>query len=234
MKVSLIIPFKNEIEYAQLTMSTVYTYLTEHRIEFEIIVVDDSTDGTWDVLQTFASSYQNISILKGEKPSGYGKALQKGFNVATGDILIPFNGDLSDSLDDVLSYIHLIRNGGYDMVFGSRFMVGSKVENSIAAKESISLLGNKFAQILFNSDCNDLTNSFKAYKMEVLKEISPKADGYQIGIEIALNAILKKYKYTTIPIAWSERKYGRSKMSIIRSIPIYLYTVFKIRLLGKK
>lgn len=230
MKTSLIIPFKNEIKYAEITMSTVYNYLSEHKLEFELIAVDDSTDGTWETLQTFAHSHQNIVVLKGGKPSGYGKALQKGFSVAVGDILIPFNGDLSDSLDDVLSYICLIEDG-YDMVFGSRFMAGAKVTDSTIAKRVISQLGNRFIQTLFHADCNDFTNSFKAYKKEVLQEISPTTNGYQIGIEIALKGILKNYKYTTIPVTWSGRKYGRSKMSIMKSIPTYLFSVFSIKFL---
>lgn len=228
MKTSLIIPFKNEVKYAETTMNMAYAYLFEHNIDFELVAVDDSTDGTWEVLQSFASLHQNVMAVKGEEPSGYGKALKKGFAVATGDILIPFNGDLSDSLNDVLSYVHLIEDG-YDMVFGSRFMVGAKVTDSAVIKEKVSQLSNMFLQILFHTSCSDITNSFKAYKRMVLEDINPTANGYHIGMEIALKGILKKYKYTTIPVTWSGRKYGRSKMSIIRAIPKYLFTALKIR-----
>jgi len=228
MKTSLIIPFKNEVEYAERTMSTAYAYLSERVCDFELVAVDDSTDGTWEILQSFASLHQNVVAVTGGEPPGYGKALQKGFSVATGDILIPFNGDLSDSLDDVISYIRLIEDG-YEMVFGSRFMAGAKVTDSTAVKGFVSQLGNAFLQILFRTNCSDITNSFKAYKRMVLEEINPTANGYNIGMEIALKGILKKYKYTTIPVAWTGRKYGRSKMSIIKSIPIYLSTALRIR-----
>jgi len=229
MKISLIILFKNELEYAETTMSTAYTYLSEHEIDFELVAVDDSTDGTWEILQFFAGLHQNVIAIRGGEPSGYGKALQKGFSVASGDILIPFNGDLSDSLDDVILYIQLIEDG-YDMVFGSRFMVGAKVTDSTTVKSLVSQLGNRFFQILFHTHCSDLTNSFKAYRRTVLEEINPTANGYNIGMEIALKGILKKYKYTTIPVAWSGRKYGRSKMSMMKSIPTYLSTAFRMRL----
>ncbi len=228
MKTSLIIPFKNEVEYAETTMTTAYGYLSEREIEFELVAVDDSSDGTWDILKSFESLHQNVVAVRGDDPPGYGKALQKGFSVATGDIIIPFNGDLSDSLDDVISYIHLIEDG-YEMVFGSRFMAGAKVTDSTAVKGFLSQLGNAFFQILFRTNCSDITNSFKAYRRMVLEEINPTANGYNIGMEIALKGILKKYKYTTIPVAWSGRKYGRSKMSIIKSIPMYLSTALRIR-----
>ncbi|WP_133511725.1 glycosyltransferase [Candidatus Thiosymbion oneisti] len=228
MKTSLIIPFKDEVEYAETTMRTAYAYLSAHEIDFELVAVDDSTDGTWEILQSFADLHQNVVAVKGGEPPGYGKALQKGFGVATGDVLIPFNGDLSDSLDDVISYIHLIEDG-YEMVFGSRFMAGAKVAGSTAVKIFVSQLGNGFLQILFRTDCSDITNSFKAYRRMVLEEITPTADGYDIGMEIALKGILRKYRYTTIPVAWSDRKYGRSKMSIMKSIPTYLSTAIRIR-----
>lgn len=228
MKTSLIIPFKNEVEYAELTMNTAYVYLSERTIDFELVAVDDSTDGTWEILQSFASSHPNVVVVRGREPPGYGTALQTGFRVATGEILIPFNGDLSDSLDNVASYIHLIK-AGHEMVFGSRFMAGAKVTGSPAVKGALSRLANLFLQILFFSRCSDTTNSFKAYRRKVLEEIQPTANGYNIGMEIALKGIRKKYNYTTIPVAWSGRQYGRSKMSMMKSMPKYLSTAFKIR-----
>ena len=83
--------------------------------------------------------------------------------MATGDIIIHFNGDLCDSLDDVILYIELIENGN-DMVFGSRFMTESKVSDASMAKGFLSQLGNVFVQWLVHTNCNDLTNSFKAYR----------------------------------------------------------------------
>ncbi|WP_424102358.1 glycosyltransferase family 2 protein [Moorena producens] len=231
MKTSLIIPFKNEAAYGEITMRKAYAYLSKRDIDFELVAVDDSTDGTWEILKSFEKSHQNVVAVKGGNPPGYGKALRKGFSVASGDILIPFNGDLSDSLDDVLSYIQLIENGN-DMVFGSRFMAGAKITESTAVKGFLSQLGNSFLQWIFRTNCSDITNSFKAYRRLVLKEIKPTADGYNIGMEMALKGILKKYRYTTIPVAWSGRKYGRSKMSIIKSIPTYLSTALRVRLLG--
>lgn len=228
MKTSLIIPFKNEVAYAKITMEQVYLYLSERKIDFELVAVDDSTDETWDILKSFEKTHKNVVVVKGENPSGYGKALRKGFSVATGDIVIPFNGDFCDSLDDVISYIKLIEEGN-DMVFGSRFMSGAKVNDSSVTKDFLSQLGNIFLQLLFQTSCSDITNSFKAYRKTVLDEIKPTADDYNIVLEIPLKGIAKKYKYTTIPVNWSGREYGRSKMSIIKSMITYLFTAFKIR-----
>ena len=228
MKVSFIMPFKDEVQYAAITMGETYAVLSKRGLDFELVAVDDSTDGTWDILKSFEAAHQNIFVVKGTLPPGYGKALRKGFSVATGDILIPFNGDLSDSLDDAISYIQLIE-AGYDMVFGSRFMAGANAPNLPGLKGIISRLGNAFIQVLFCAHCNDLTNSFKAYRRRVIEDIKPASTGYDIGIELALKSILRRYTYTTIPIGCVSRKYGQSKMSVLKMIPKYLLTAIKIR-----
>lgn len=229
MKTSLIILFKNEVEYVKKTMSTAYDYLSKHKVNFELIAVDDSTDGTWEILYAFSQQHQNVKAVKGGVPSGYGTALQKGFRAATGEVLIPFNGDLSDSLDDVLIYIRLIEDEGYDMVFGSRFLNNSKVVGATFSKFIISKWANYLLQLLYQAKCNDITNSFKAYRRNILVDIYPSAQGYNISMEIALKGILRGYKYTTIPISWSGREYGRSKMSIMKILPKYIMCACKIR-----
>ncbi len=228
MKTSLIIPFKNEVDYAATTLKRLHTFLTEHQLDFELIAVDDSTDDTWQILQSFAKQHENVLLVQGGEPPSYGKALQAGFSAATGDILIPFNGDLSDSPADLLIYIHLIEQGN-DMVFGSRFMQGANVSGSTVVKGMISRIGNAFLQLLFQTTCSDLTNSFKAYRRTVLEEIQPTAIGYNISMEIALKGIRGRYTYTTIPVTWTGRKYGRSKMSLLKAIPPYLATALRIR-----
>lgn len=230
MKVSLIIPFKDEIDYAKKTMGYVHRFLLSNKIDFEIVAVDDSIDGTWEILQEFSNTHEKTVVVKGNQPAGYGQALRKGFQTATGDIIIPFNGDLSDSLEDVISYIRLIADG-YDMVFGSRFLKQSNHQKR-TLKSFLSIWGNRLFQGLFWTDCNDLTNSFKAYRKNVLDSINHTAIGYNINMEIALKGILKKYKYTTIPINYKDREFGQSKMLITKVIPKYLLTGLKIRLLG--
>lgn len=228
MKVSLIIPFKDEVQYAAITMGETHAYLSKRGMDFELVAVDDSTDGTWEILTSFETAHQNIVAVKGESPPGYGKALRKGFSVATGDILIPFNGDLSDLLDDAIAYVQLIESG-YDMVFGSRFLAGTNAPSVSELKGIISRWGNAFIQLLFHAHCNDLTNSFKAYRRRVIEDIKPTATGYNIGVELALKSILRRYTYTTIPIGYAARKYGQSKMSVLKMIPKYLLTALKIR-----
>lgn len=232
MKTSLIIPFKNELEYATITMEKAYSYLSNKALDFELIAVDDSTDGTWETLELFVKKHPNTRVIKGGTPPGYGKALRKGFEMATGDILISFNGDMCDSLDDVYSYIHHIESG-YDMVFGSRYMAGGKIIDHPSLKVLFSKIGNGFLAFLFGVRCTDITNTFKAYRRKVIEDVNPQSDGYDLGLELALKAVIKGYKYTTIPVIWYAREYGVSKMSVLKSLKTHLFTGLKIRLTYK-
>jgi len=226
-ELSVIIPFKNENNYVKTVIHEVHTYLVEKKIDFEIIAIDDSDDETWDILKNIESKYTHLKAVQGWKPSGYGKALRRGFELATGKIVVPFNGDMCDSLDDMMKYIEII-NQGYDMAFGSRYISDAKVENYPRFKKVVSILGNTLIMILFRVKCNDITQSFKAYRKEVIDSVQPISNGYEISLELALRAIKKNYKYKTIPIVWIGRKSGTSKMNLRKSVKAYFETLMKI------
>jgi len=217
MKVSVIIPFKNEKEYAPKTVKAVADYMEEKSVDYEMVAVDDSTDGTFEILKALTKTYKNLKVVKGWTPPAYGKAVRRGFAEAKGDILIPFNGDLCDSLDDVMKYIKVI-NSGYDMAFGSRYMKGGGFINYPSNKILFSKLGNLFIMLLFRVRCSDITNTFKGYSRHAYKTINPQANRYDIGIEMALKGIRAGLKYKTVPIFWTGRVYGVSKMNVIKSV----------------
>ncbi|MBI4894358.1 MAG: glycosyltransferase [Candidatus Aenigmarchaeota archaeon] len=226
-ELSLIIPFKNENEYVKTVIGTVHKYLTKKGIDFEIIAVDDSTDGTWEILKGMQRKYSDFRAVQGWKPAGYGKAIRKGFSLARGKIVVPFNGDMCDSLDDVMKYVKII-NSGYDMAFGSRYVPGAKVTNYPRFKKVFSMMTNFFIMAAFRVRCSDITQSFKAYRREVVEKMDLVSDGYEISLEIAIRAIRKGYKYKTIPISWMGRKSGVSKMNLKKSAPLYFNTVMRL------
>jgi dolichol-phosphate mannosyltransferase len=225
---SIIVPFRNEKEYAKDVISAVHGYFSKKKMDFEIVAVDDSTDETWNILKTLQKKYKTLKAVQGWKPPGYGKAIRKGFEIAKGDILIPFNGDMCDSLDDAMSYVKIIRDEGYDMAFGSRYMEGGKVLNYPSNKVIFSKLGNLYLGVVFGIKCSDATNTFKGFSRKAIKIINPKADSYEIGLELALKGVRKGLSYKTIPISWTGRKYGVSKMQIMKSIKRHFIMSMKI------
>ena len=227
-EVSIIVPFRNEKEYAREVISKIYNYFLKKKIDFEIIAVDDSTDKTWDILKSLEKRYIKFKAVKGWQPPGYGKAIRKGFEIAKGDILIPFNGDMCDSLDDAMRYIKIIRDERYDMAFGSRYMKGGKIINYPSNKIVISKLGNLFLRILFGIKCSDVTNTFKGFSRKSIDAINPRADSYEIGLELSLKGVRQGLTYKTIPISWTGRKYGTSKMRLMKSIKKHFMMAMKI------
>ena len=165
--------------------------------------------------------------MQGWKPPGYGKGQRRGFQVATGDIIIPYSGDMCESLDDVMKYIKAIEEG-YDMALGSRFIKGGKVINYPQEKLFINRLGNTFLQVLFLSKYNDFTNGFKGYSRKAINVIKPTAIGYEIGLEMALKGMRKGLKYKIIPISWIGRTSGVSKMNVRKTMIRQFKTAMRI------
>ena len=225
---SLIVPFRNEKEYAKKVIAAIYDYFSGKKIDFEVIAVDDSTDETWDILKSLEKKYKNFKAVQGDKPPGYGKAIRKGFDRAKGNVLLPFNGDMCDSLDDAVRYLKIIKDEGYDMAFGSRYMKGGKVINYPSNKILVSKLGNLFLKVLFGIKCSDVTNTFKGFSRKSLQVIKPQADSYEIGLELALKGVKKGLTYKTIPISWTGRKFGVSKMKILKSVKRHFIMSMKI------
>jgi dolichol-phosphate mannosyltransferase len=207
-------------------MRTAHDYLTAVGQDFELVVVDDSHDGTWEILQAFARDHDHVILIKGGQPPGYGKALRRGFSAASGEILIPFNGDLCDSLDDVMAYIRIIESG-YDMAFGSRYMPGGQVLDHPSAKAWLSRFGNMVVKTLHGVDCSDVTNTFKGFRREVIDAVQPQAIGYDLGLEIVLKAARRGFTYKTIPVTWRGREYGVSKMVLAKSLVTHLRMALK-------
>jgi len=223
-KTSVIIPLKNEKENAEPAIRAVDMTMHSAGCPYEIIAVDDSDDGTWDILQSLTDSIPALYCTRGGEPAGLGSAWQSGIKASSGEILVFFNGDMSDNPETILTYIDLV-GSGYDMVFGSRYMVGSSVYGGGFFKKWISRTGNRFLQLIFRLKCNDVTNSFKAYRREVLQAIVSASAGFAVAIETPLKAVLMGYSYTTVPISWSDRKHGQSHMRLLGTMFSYLRVV---------
>jgi dolichol-phosphate mannosyltransferase len=136
--------------------------------------------------------------------------------------------DLSDDPKDVVRCFRKIEDG-YDCVFGSRFVKGSRVKDYPTLKLFINRFANLFIRILFGIRANDMTNAFKMYRMDVVKAVMPiQAQYFNITVEIPLKAVIRGYSYVQIPINWYGRKSGVSKLSIKEMGRKYLFTVLYV------
>lgn len=229
LRFSIVIPAHNEEEALRPTISRLYQALVDERIPFEILVIDDhSTDSTAAVLQQLSHEYPGVRYVSNERQGGFGRAIQTGLERFAGDAVCIVMADASDDPRDVVTYYRKLQNG-YECVFGSRFMAGSKVVDYPRHKLFVNRLANFFINVLFQLHFNDTTNAFKAYRREVIAGIMPVlAQHFNITVELPLKAITRGYTYTTVPINWYNRATGVSKLKIQEMGSRYLFIVLYV------
>jgi dolichol-phosphate mannosyltransferase len=225
-KVSVVIPARDEEGSIADTLRDVCLHLQAAAIPFEIVVVNDaSRDRTADIVAEFSASQPGVKLVHNPGPNGFGYAIRYGLSKATGDAMAVMMADLSDSATDLVAYYRKLEEG-YDCVFGSRFMKGSRVIDYPAHKLAINRFANLFIRVLFALPLNDITNAFKIYRREVVEGMQPLiAAHFNLTVEMPLKAIVRGYSYAVIPISWTNRKHGVSKLKIKEMGSRYLFIV---------
>jgi dolichol-phosphate mannosyltransferase len=136
--------------------------------------------------------------------------------------------DASDSPADLVAYYRLLESG-YDCAFGSRFMRGSEVSGYPWFKLALNRAANTFIRIVFRHGYNDTTNAFKAYRREVIETVQPLlSNHFNLTVELPLKAIVRGHSYGVIPIAWTNRDEGVSKLKLQEMGSRYLFIVLYV------
>lgn len=226
MKLSIVIPVHNEQECIEFVTKGLIKELELHHIVYEVILVNDnSTDSSPHILNKLSMAYSGIKVIRSSLPKGFGGAIKAGLDNVSGGIVIIFMGDGSDDAEDVVRYYDKILEG-YDCVFGSRFMKESKVTGYPGIKLILNRIGNKLIQLLFLIKYNDVSNAFKAYRIEAIRAIQPLISQYfNITVEIPLKVITRGFSYAVVPINWNGRGSGVSKYHIRELSRKYFFSI---------
>ncbi|HEX6817003.1 MAG TPA: glycosyltransferase family 2 protein, partial [Ktedonobacterales bacterium] len=203
MKLSIVIPAHNEEEGIRPTVYKLAAALEAERISYEIVVVNDhSTDGTEGVLSDLTRELPELRFVNNVQPGGFGYAIRTGLEAFEGDAVCIVMADASDDPADVVKYYRKLEEG-YECVFGSRFMRGSRVVDYPFHKLLINRMANRFVKNLYHLRLNDTTNAFKAYRREVIEGVQPVFSAhFNITVELPLKAITRGYTYAVVPINW--------------------------------
>ncbi len=136
--------------------------------------------------------------------------------------------DLSDAPEDLVAYYNVLREG-YDCAFGSRFMTGSRVTDYPRFKLLMNRGVNVFIRLLFGHGYNDTTNAFKAYRREVIDSVQPLVSNhFNLTVELPLKAVVRGNSYAVVPISWTNRTSGESKLHLQEMGSRYLYIVLMV------
>lgn len=234
----VIIPTYNEIDNIQEVIDLVFN--ESH--PFDVLVVDDnSPDGTADCVKELQKKYKERLFLeiRNEK-AGLGTAYIHGFKWALAKdykYIFEMDADLSHNPKDLVRLYNACLQGA-DMAIGSRYIKGVNVVNWPLGRVLLSYFASVYVSIITGMRIKDATAGFVCYKRNVLEEIGLnriKFVGYAFQIEMKFRAYLKKFSVVEIPIIFTDRKKGESKLSSgIISEAIFGVIKLKIRsLIGK-
>jgi dolichol-phosphate mannosyltransferase len=227
MLLSLVIPAYNEEQNIPKCLAELRAVLREHEIPYEAIVVNDnSADGTRRVVEAEMERDRAVRLVNRTPPGGFGRAIRSGLAAVRGEVVVVYMADCSDDPRDVVKYYRKIVDEGYDCVFGSRFIKGSKIENYPRFKLFFNRIVNRCIKWLFWTRFNDLTNAFKAYRTEVVQACGPYcASHFNLTIEMSLSALIRRYNIAEVPIGWYGRTWGCSNLRVYEMGRRYLSTL---------
>ena len=227
---SIVIPAHNEEGCIASTCEAIAARFAREGIaDYEICVVNDnSRDRTEEILRELAARLPAVRYVNNSPPNGFGFAVRKGLEAFAGQCACIVMGDLSDSPDDILAYYREMKAGA-ECVFGSRFIKGSRVVDYPPHKLWINRLANRFVKMLFHLDYNDVTNAFKCYRRDVVEGIQPLLSAhFNLTVEMPLKAIVRGFSYKILPISWTNRQMGESKLKIKEMGGRYLFIVLYV------
>ncbi len=230
MKKIVITPTYNESK----NILTLINRIKDNVNDIDILVIDDnSPDGTSDIVAKFAESRNDIFLITREGKLGLGTAYIEGFKWAIQnnyDIVIQMDADLSHDPKDLPRMLQAIKD--YDLVIGSRYIDGVNVINWPMSRLLLSYFANIYSRIVTGLPIYDSTGGFKCYSINVLKNMPYKfikSEGYSFQIETTFYSWINKYNIKEIPIIFTDRTIGESKMNK-KIIYEAVWVVLKLRL----
>ena len=213
----VIIPTYNEIENIEAIIDAVFS---QDKV-FHVLVVDDnSPDGTADKVRELQLNYPGTLFLevRAEK-SGLGTAYIHGFKWALKrdyNLIFEMDADFSHNPNDLHRLYNACVKQQADLAIGSRYVTGVNVVNWPMSRVLLSYIASKYVRFITGMNIHDTTAGFVCYTRNVLETIDLDKIafvGYAFQIEMKFKAYLKKFKIVEVPVIFTDRTKGESKMS---------------------
>jgi len=224
MKITVIIPAYNEIN----TIEELLNRVLAMNVADEILIVDDgSTDGTRDFLAT-VDGKGPVRVIYHEKNQGKGAAVTTGMHNATGDVMLIQDADLEYDPRDYPVLFQPIEEGIADVVYGSRFLGAPRRPAMfwhMVANKLLTLITN----ILYNNILTDMETGYKAFRKEVVEDITIHARRFDFEPEFTAKIMKKKVRIYEVPISFNPRDYDEGKKIKLSDAFVAVWTLFKYR-----
>ncbi|MCK4935740.1 MAG: polyprenol monophosphomannose synthase [Elusimicrobiales bacterium] len=231
MKIFVIIATFNEIANIERLLKKVL----EITLPIEIVVIDDnSPDGTGKLVDKLKENEKRLHIVHREKKLGLGTAHIAGFKYSmekNADLILTMDADFSHDPSYIPAIIEQSKN--FDIIIGSRYVDGGKALNSPLSRKLLSRCANLFAKTMIGLKARDCTAGFRCYKTAIFKSINLDevfSNGYSFLIEILYKLQNHGFSVKEIPITFTDRELGMSKISkneIIKAIETVIKLTWK-------
>jgi dolichol-phosphate mannosyltransferase len=242
MKAVLLLPTYNERENIITLLDRLRQAVTHSGFEVAYLVIDDSSpDGTARVVREYAVKHDHVILLTGKK-GGLGKALLRGMEYAVGkldaDVILQMDADLSHDPGDAPKFLKAISEGA-DFAVGSRYIPGGSIPGNWGLHRKIfSIVANAIVRMgLGYPRVHDWTGGYRAYRKRFVdqnKEAVRRYSGYVFQIAFLHGAVKAGAKIVEIPIHFSDRRFGRSKIVPSKYIMNVFEYIFRARLMSLK
>ena len=231
MQISVVIPLFNEAESLPELMQWIDRVMQTHNYSYEVIMVDDgSKDDSWQTIQSLRTTYPSLKGIKFQRNYGKSAALNEGFKMAQGDIVVTMDADLQDSPDEIPEFYDMITKEGYHLVSGWKKKrydntftknIPSKIYNAVARRSSGIVL-------------HDFNCGIKAYQLKVIKSIEVFGEMHRYIPILAKWAGFSKIGEKVV--VHQARKYGTTKFGWERFVNGFLdlMTIQFLSKFGKK
>ena len=217
MDISVVIPLFNEEESLPELSEWIVRVMNENYFSYEVIMVDDgSTDCSWDVIEEISCKNKNFKGIKFQRNYGKSAALNEGFKIAKGEVIITMDADLQDSPDEIPELRRMVLEDGYDIVSGWK----KKRYDSTLSKNIPSKLFNAATRRASGIKLHDFNCGLKAYRQKVVKSIEVYGEMHRYIPVLAKWSGFRKFGEKVVE--HRARKYGVTKFGWNRFINGFL------------
>ena len=231
MQISVVVPLFNEAESLPELMQWIDRVMQTHNYSYEVIMVDDgSKDNSWNTIQTLRTTYPSLKGIKFQRNYGKSAALNEGFKMAQGDIVVTMDADLQDSPDEIPEFYDMITKEGYHLVSGWK----KKRYDNTFTKNIPSKIYNAVARRSSGIVIHDFNCGIKAYQLKVIKSIEVFGEMHRYIPILAKWAGFSKIGEKVV--VHQARKYGTTKFGWERFVNGFLdlMTIQFLSKFGKK
>lgn len=214
----VVLPTYNERENLEPFVRALMDVFERCGLNGDVIIVDDnSPDGTGTIADRLADELGSVSVIHRSQKEGIGPAYVAGFKQALTvgtSYIFEMDCDFSHDPENVPLMLEAARDA--DLVLGSRYVPGGRVENWGALRRFISRGGGIYAKWILGIPVNDLTGGNKCFRREVLEALDLDAvasSGYGFQIELTFKTTQLGFRVKEVPITFRDRRLGESKMS---------------------